>query len=149
MRAPDWTGTPSGIQLVIESRPARVEPRHLRLDIGSPALGRPTEAVLRRCPPGDEVSAPRQQGAPFRRLGLGHGAPRGTHRVCHMREGAGSEAMRLGQWARGCGNVARVARIDHRDGQARCSSFPVRGHTGESPMATRPVNNNCFFSGSG
>jgi len=87
------------------------------VDIDPQALGRPTEAVLCRRPHGDEWPASRQQGAPFLRRRVRQGARRRTHGVGNVRQGAGIEAIRLGQWAGGFGKVARVAGIDDHDRQ--------------------------------
>jgi hypothetical protein len=91
------------------------------LDIDPQTLGRPTEAVLFCRPHGDELPAPRQQGAQFLRLRVRQGARRRTHGVGKVRQGAGLEDIRLGQLACSFGNVARLAGIDHHDRQThRC-----------------------------
>jgi len=114
--SPDWTGAQPGVQVIVEGREASMKPRDMGLDISLETARRAPEAVLCGRPPGDEWPTPRQQGAQLFRLRAGQGTPRGPHGLGNMRQGAGREDIRLGQWPRGCGEVTRLAGIDHDEG---------------------------------
>jgi len=70
--APDRTGAPGGIQVVVASRQALIAPRDRRLDIGLEPEGRTRQAVLCGRPPGDQWSPPSSLGAEI--VGVG-GSP--------------------------------------------------------------------------
>jgi hypothetical protein len=75
-----------------------------------------------------ELAPPGQQGAQLLGLGVGQRARCGLHHLGEAREHLGVEGVGLGQLANGAGEVAHLARIDHRHRQPSLRQGRDQGH---------------------
>jgi hypothetical protein len=117
--APQWARPHRVVQVAIQVGQFLVQEGDVPLDVTPDGRQGGVQALPLRGAHADELAPPGQQGAQLLGVGVGEWTRRGVHHFGEAGEELGVEGVGLGQLADGAGEVAHLARVDHRHSEAR------------------------------
>jgi len=115
--APERAGLHGVAQVVVEGGELVVQPGDVRLDTRAHGRQGGIEPVALGRAHADKLTPSGQQGAEFLGLGVRERAWRRLHDLGEAREQLGVQGVGLGQLADGAGEIAHLARVNHRHGE--------------------------------